>query len=136
MPHVAGHDVVPVTGWLVPFAVSSKSATSMPRGGVDAEEVVHVEVGRGLGVGAALRDQRDRVGDAAAARVRADARAGAPEPQLEREVLAFSAGAAPNVTYWLEPLRTSEWPTASPGVAPAGAVAGEEWPPASTAVMT
>ena len=36
-----------------------------------------------------------------------DAGARALEPQLEREVRAFSAGAAPNVTYWLEPFSCS-----------------------------
>ncbi len=83
----AGSTVLPVTGWLrlglPPLWASSKSATSLPLAGVDAEEVVDVG-GGGLGLGPALGDQRDG-GDAAGAGARADTGARALEPQLKGE---------------------------------------------------
>src|SRR6185369_14102147 len=52
---------------------------------VDAEEVVHVDVGRRLGLGPALGDQRDGAGDAAAAGARPGSAAGPVEPGLQGE---------------------------------------------------
>ena len=46
------------------------------------------------------------------------------------------AGAAPKVTYWLDPFRVRAVPTDTPGVAAIAGVAGDAWPSLSTAVRT
>ncbi len=52
---------------------------------VDAEEVVHVQVGRRIDLGPTLGDQRDGAGQAADAGVGGDAAAGPVDPRLEGE---------------------------------------------------
>ena len=106
-----------------------------PLVGVDAEEVVHVDVG-GLGLGPALGDQRDRARDAAGARA-------VPTPAPVRrnhsssvKLVAPSAGAAPNVTYWLEPFNCRAVPAFADGVADTVAEAAEAWAAVSTATTT
>ena len=95
--------------------------------GVDPEEVVHVHVRRRLGLGAALRDQRDRARDAARAGGDPHARARAAEPGLEREVVAPRVAAVPNVAYCVEPLNCM--PVArSPTAWPYRRRRGEGWP--------
>ena len=92
---------------------------------------------RGLGLGAALGDQRDRARDAARAGGDAHARARAPEPRLEREVRrAQSLRPCRTSRTGVEPFSCRPSPALADGVAVTVADAGEAWPAVSTATTT
>ena len=114
VPDVAAHDRGAGDRVVGPVGAVLEVGHQLAARGVDAEEPVHVQVGRGLGLRAALGQERDGARDAARAGARADARRGPLEPQLEG-VRRRRRGRvpAPNVTYWLEPLSWTPLPAAA-----------------------
>ncbi len=86
VPHIAGHGGHATYRVIRAIGVVLEVGDQHSARRIDAEEPVHVDVGRRLGLLSTLGHERDGGGDATAAGRRAHARAVTPEPGLDREV--------------------------------------------------